>query len=87
MKRNVGKIRFLNTDTTKSAIVSLAVTSRLVYCNGPLCGITEELLCRLQKVQNNAARVVSGYTMLLYVFIFIEVWIINVRLFSHKLYN
>ena len=32
--RNIGKIRkFLNTDTTKSAIVSL-VTSRLDYCNG-----------------------------------------------------
>ena len=58
--RNIGKIRkFLNTDTTKSAIVSL-VTSRLDYCNGLLCGITDELLCKLQKVQNNAARVVSG---------------------------
>ena len=58
--RNIGKIsKFLNTDTTKSAIVSL-VTSRLDYCNGLLCGITDELLCRLQEVQNNAARVVSG---------------------------
>ena len=58
--RNIGKIRkFLNTDTTKSAIISL-VTSRLDYCNGLPCGITDELLCRLQKVQNNAARVVSG---------------------------
>ena len=58
--RNIGKLRkFLNTDTTKSAIVSL-VTSRLNYCNGLLYGITDELLCRLQKVQNNAARVVSG---------------------------
>ena len=47
--RNIGKIRkFLITDTTKSAIVSL-VTSRLDYCNGLLCGITDELLCRLQK--------------------------------------
>ena len=36
------------------------MTSRLHYCNGLLCGITDELLCRLQKVQNNAARVVSG---------------------------
>ena len=52
-------MKFLNTDTTKSAIVSL-VTSRLDYCNGLLCGITDELLRRLQKVQNNAARVVSG---------------------------
>ena len=59
-RRNIGKIRkFLNTDTTKSAIVSL-VTSRLDYCNGLLCEITDELLCRLQKIQNNAARVVSG---------------------------
>ena len=58
--RNIGKIRkFLNTDTTKSAIVSL-VTSRLDHCNGLLCGVTDELLCRLQKDQNNAARVVSG---------------------------
>ena len=57
---NIGKIRkFLNTDITKSAIVSL-VTSRLDYCNGLLCGITDELLCSLQKVHNNAARVISG---------------------------
>ena len=60
--RNIGKIRkFLNTDTTKSANVSL-VTSCLDYCNGlRLCGITDDLLWRLQKVQNNAARVVSGF--------------------------
>ena len=57
--RNIGKIRkILNTDTTKSAIVSL-VTSRLDYCHGLLCGIINELLCRLQKVQNNAVRVAS----------------------------
>ena len=58
--RNIWKIRtFFNTDT--SAIVSL-VTSRFDYLNGFLCGITDELLCRLQKVQNNVARVVSGST-------------------------
>ena len=58
--RNIKNIRkFLSTDTTKSTIVSL-VTSRLDYCNGHPCGITGELLCRLQKVQNNAARKVSG---------------------------
>ena len=56
--RNIGQIRkVLNTDTTKGAIVSLVI-SRVDYCNGPLCGIFDELLCRLQKVQNNAARVV-----------------------------
>ena len=53
------KIRiFLNTDTIKSAVV-LLVTSRLDYCNGLLCEITDELLCRLQKLQNNAAGVVN----------------------------
>ena len=58
--RNVGKIRKkFSTDTTKSVIVSL-VTSRLDYCNVLLCGITDGLLCRLQKVQNNAARVING---------------------------
>ena len=35
------------------------VTSRLDYRNEPLCGITDELQCRLRKVQNNSARVVS----------------------------
>ena len=49
----------LNTDTTKSAIVSL-VTSCLDYCNRHLCGIDDELLCRLQKVKSNVARVVNG---------------------------
>ena len=58
--RNIGKIRkILNTDTTKSAIVSLLI-SRLDNCNGLLCGISDELLYRLQKVQNNATRGLSG---------------------------
>ena len=58
--RNIEKKRkSRNTDTTKRAIV-LLVTSRLDYRNELLCGITYELLCRLQKVQNNATRVVSG---------------------------
>ena len=58
--RNIGKIRrFLNTDTSKSAIISL-VTARLDNCNRLLCELAEELLCKLQKVSNNAARLVSG---------------------------
>ena len=57
--RNIGKIRkIFNIDTTKIAIVSLVI-SHLDYCNGLLYGITDELLSRLQKVQNNAARVIS----------------------------
>ena len=34
--------------------------SRLEYCYGHLLGIIEELLCRFQKVQDNAVAVVTG---------------------------
>ena len=57
--RNIGKIRkYLTTESTKGAVISL-VTSRFDHCNGLLCGIPEELICKLQRVQNNAARVVT----------------------------
>ena len=57
--RNIGRIRkYLTTDSARNAVVSL-VTSRLDYCNGLLCGITGELILKLQRVQNNAARVIT----------------------------
>ena len=45
-------------ESTKSAVISL-VTSRFDYCNRLLCEIPEELICKLQRVQNNAARVIT----------------------------
>ena len=57
--RNIGRIRkYLTAQSTKSADISL-VTSKFNYCNGLLCGISEELKCKLQRVQNNAARVIT----------------------------
>ena len=57
--RNIGRIRkYLTTDSARNAVVSL-VTSRLDYCNGLICGITEELILKLQRVQNIAARVIT----------------------------
>ena len=57
--RNIGRIRkYLTAESTKSAVISL-VTSRSDYCNGLPCGIPEELICKLQRVQNNATRVVT----------------------------
>ena len=47
-----------NRPVSKSAVISL-VTSRFDYCNGLLCGIPEELIRKLQRVQNNAARVIT----------------------------
>ena len=57
--RNIRRIRkYLAAESSKSAVISL-VTSRFDYCNGLLCGIPEELICKLQRVQNNAARVIT----------------------------
>ena len=57
--RNIGRIRkYLTAESSKSAVISL-VTSRFDYCNGLLCGITKELIRKLQRVQNNAVRVIT----------------------------
>ena len=47
----------LSTDATK-ALVSSFVLSRLNYCNSLLFGCPQYLLNKLQKVQNNASRLV-----------------------------
>ena len=56
--RNISSIRNLLTDTAVSQLVHALVTSRLDYCNSLLTGITDSQLNRLQRFQNNAARVV-----------------------------
>ena len=56
---NIRRIRkYLTAESTKGAVISL-VTSIFDYCNGLLCGIPKELICKLQRVQNNAARVIT----------------------------
>ena len=57
--RNIARIKkYLTAGSTKSAVLSLLV-SRFDYCNGLPCGIPEELIYKLQRVQNNAAWVVT----------------------------
>ena len=57
--RNIRRIRkYLTAESTKGAVISL-VTSRFDNCNGLPCGIPEELKCKLQRVQNNIARVIT----------------------------
>ncbi|WP_419650303.1 reverse transcriptase domain-containing protein, partial [Thiolapillus sp.] len=56
--RRISSIRhLLSTDATKT-LVSAFVLSRLDYCNSLLFGCPQYLLNKLQKVQNNAARLV-----------------------------
>jgi hypothetical protein len=58
--RRIGKIRrHLDNDTCKK-VINATVTSRLDYHNGLLSGVTDACLRRLQVVQNNAARLITG---------------------------
>ena len=57
--RNIGKARrVLTEDATKTVMQSL-VMSRLDYCNAFLIGIQQDLIAKLQRLQNSAARIVS----------------------------
>ena len=56
--RRISSVRhYLTTDATKTLVCSF-VLSRLDYCNGTLSGCPQYLIEKLQKVQNNAARLV-----------------------------
>ena len=57
--RNIGKVRrVLTEDATKTVMQSL-VMSRLDYCNALLIGIQQDMIAKLQRLQNSAARIVS----------------------------
>jgi hypothetical protein len=56
--RNIGAIRHLLTDSSSQKLVHSFITSRLDYCNSLLIGLPDSQLNRLQRIQNNAARVV-----------------------------
>ena len=57
--RRISSIRhFLTTDATKTLVCAFVLT-RIDYCNSLLGGAPKTLLDKLQRVQNNAARLVS----------------------------
>ena len=56
--RRIASIRHLLTVETTKKLVCAFVLSRLDYCNSILIGCPKSLIDRLQKVQNNAARLV-----------------------------
>jgi hypothetical protein len=58
--RSIGRIRkFLSSDSLER-LVNALVISHLGYCNGLLCGLPEKNIAKLQRVQNSAARLVTG---------------------------
>ena len=57
--RNIGRIRpFITINACKTLVNSL-VTSRLDYANVLLCGVNNKVLCKLQRIQNTAARLIT----------------------------
>jgi hypothetical protein len=58
--KNISKLRRYLDPTSLECIVHAFVTSRLDYCNSLLCGLPSTLLARLQRVQNTAARILTG---------------------------
>ena len=57
---NIKRIRkYLTTDTSKT-LVHAMITCRIDYCNSLLCGLPDNSLNKLQRVQNAAARLITG---------------------------
>ena len=58
--RSIGAICNLLTDSATEQLIHSLVTSRLDYCNSLLNGVPGYKLKRVQRMQNIAARIVSG---------------------------
>ena len=56
--KRIKTIRYLLDKDTTSLLINSLVLSKMDYCNSLFVNITKEQLNRLQKVQNNAARLV-----------------------------
>ena len=58
--RSIGQLRKYLDRATTEKLVHAFVTSRLDYCNCLLFGLPDKLINKLQRVQNSAARLVTG---------------------------
>ena len=57
--RNISKIRKYLTQDSAQIFIHAFISSKLDYCNSLLYGIPTYVVCRLQRVQNTAARIVT----------------------------
>ena len=57
---NIYRIRNYIDEAAAKTLVQWTITSRLDYCNGLLYGISSQLMQKLQRIQNTAARLITG---------------------------
>ena len=57
--RNIAKIRRYLSESDAVKVIHALVSSRIDYCNAVLAGLPNSSISRLQRVQNNAARVLA----------------------------
>ncbi len=57
--RNISKIRKYLTQDSAEILIHAFIGSKLDYCNSILDGIPKKLICKLQRFQNTAARIVT----------------------------
>ena len=58
--RRIGSIRWFLTRDILQSLVTTLVLSNIDYCNSLMCGMPATLVTRLQKLQNSAARMITG---------------------------
>ena len=61
--RRLASIRRFLTSTATATLVSAFVLSRIDYCNTLLFGTTDDVTSHLQRIHNNAARVLLRLAM------------------------
>ena len=53
-------VRSLTTEAAKTLVQAFSLSCRLDYCNSLLYGVTENVMGRVQSLQNAAARLITG---------------------------
>ena len=59
---NISKLRRYVDRDSLEIIIHAFVTTKLDFCNSVLCGIGSSLSAKLQRVQNTAARILTGHS-------------------------
>ena len=57
---NIRRIRKYLAKNTSKTLLHAMIKSRIDYCNSLLCGLPDNCLNKLQRVQNAAARLITG---------------------------